>query len=102
MAAYLHHNYIGGRVLADDSAASAFIFAAGLNLKDFVTVGFHPFWEHAIISPIDNVAWVVATHGDSVSQDMAAHADRFIHLREVAKDGKVALYQRLPLPPGLA
>jgi hypothetical protein len=102
VAAYLRHNYKGGRVLADDAAASAFMFAAGLDLRDFVTVGFHPFWEDALISPFGSVTWVVVFHGDSVSADMAAHPDRFSRFHEVIKDQKVALYERLPPPPRIS
>jgi hypothetical protein len=69
-----HHR--GGEVLADDSAASAFMFEPNLDLSDFVTVGFHPFWDHALVSPASNVAWVVAFRGDAVSTDMGAHPDR--------------------------
>jgi hypothetical protein len=98
VAAYLRHNYSGGRVLVDDAASSAFIFSAGLDLKDFVTIGFHPFWEEAIISPYPNVEWVAVSHGDAVSADMSAHPDRFVRFHQVSKDGKVTLYERLPLP----
>jgi hypothetical protein len=98
-ASYLHAHYHGGEILADDSAASAFIFAANLDLKEFVTVGFHPFWEHAIVAPANNVAWVVATPGDAIATDISAHGDRFAQFRQVLKDGKITLYQRVPSSP---
>jgi hypothetical protein len=98
-AAYLHHHYRGGLVLADDSMASAFMFATDLDLKQFVTVGFHPYWEHAIVSPGANVAWAVAFPGDAISADVSAHPDRFSRFQLVMTDGGVRLYQRDPNTP---
>jgi len=93
-AAYLHHNYRGGEVLADDSSASAFMFAADLDLRQFVTVGFHPYWERALASPSTNVAWTVAFPGDAVSRDMSAHPDRFARFHLVMTDGPIKVYER--------
>ena len=50
-AAYLHRHYRGGGILADDSEASNTIFAADINLREFVTPGSHPFWDRAIAEP---------------------------------------------------
>lgn len=94
VAAFLRTHYRGGRVLADDSVASPFMFAADLDLKEFVTVGFHPFWEEALAAPADHVAWAVAVPGDAIATDMAAHPDRFAGFRPVLTDGRLTLYQR--------
>ncbi len=94
VADYLQRHYTGGEVLADDSAASPLIFATGLDLKNFVTVGFHPFWEHALRNPAGNVRWVLAYPGDEVSTDMHAHPDRFRSFHLVLSQGAVHLYQR--------
>jgi hypothetical protein len=97
-AAYLHRHYSGGEVLADDSASSAFIFAADLNLKTFVTPGFHPFWERAITTPWRNVRWAVAAPGDAISNDLQRHPDRFARFRLVLTDGTIRLYRRADVP----
>jgi hypothetical protein len=94
VADYLQRHYTGGEVLADDSAASPLIFATGLDLKNFVTVGFHPFWEHALRNPAGNVRWVLAYPGDEVSTDMHAHPDRFRSFHLALSQGAVHLYQR--------
>jgi hypothetical protein len=97
-AAYLAGHYHGGEILADDSAASALMFASGLDLKEFVTVGFHPFWAHALAAPADHVAWVVSYPGDAVSADLAAHPDRFHRFRLAVSQGRIRVYQRIPVP----
>ena len=56
IANYIHRHYHGGEILADDSAAMSVMFASDLDLRDFVTDGFHPFFEHALASPTTNVA----------------------------------------------
>jgi hypothetical protein len=94
IASFLRQHYRGGEVLADDSAASPLMFATDLDLKNFVTVGFHPFWEHALRNPEGNVKWVLAFPGDQVSADMHAHPGRFQSFRLVVSQGAVHLYQR--------
>jgi hypothetical protein len=94
-AAYLHSHYAGGRVLADDSEASKEIFAANLDLKEFVTPGFHPYWEHAITDPQSHVRWVVAAHGDAITADLLEHPDRFAGFRLVLTDNFIRLYERV-------
>ncbi len=94
-AAYLAHHYRGGEVLADDSAASSLMFASGLNLREFVTVGFHPYFAQAIDHPARHVSWVVAYPGDAVTADLAAHPDRFGDFRLRVTQGRIKLYQRV-------
>jgi hypothetical protein len=94
IAHYIQHHYRGGRILADDSAATAIMFASGLDLRDFVTVGFHPYFERAQASPATNVAWVLALPGDAVFQDMHAHPDRFARFKLVVSQGQTHLYER--------
>jgi hypothetical protein len=103
-AAYLSQHYRGGEVLADDSAASALMFASNLDLRQFVTVGFHPYWEQAISSPAQNVAWVVSFPKDAVAADLASHPDRFRDFRLVTTDGRIRVYERVPAhrPTGAA
>ena len=50
-AAYLRARYHGGEILADDSVASPFMFATGLDLREFITPGFHPYYQDALRSP---------------------------------------------------
>ena len=94
-AQYLHTHYRGGEVLADDSAASSFMFAANLDLKQFVSPGAHPFWDEALVAPARHVAWVVALPGDAVTQDMAAHPDRFKSFKRVEVDGNIHLFRHV-------
>ena len=93
-AAYLTHHYRGGEILADDSAASSLMFASGLDLKEFVTVGFHPYFADALADPVHHVTWVVAYPGDAVTADIAAHPDRFRDFHVVATQGRAKVYAR--------
>ena len=94
-AAYLGHHYRGGAVLADDSAASSLMFASGLDLKQFVTVGFHPYFARAIADPIRHVTWVVAYPGDAVTADLTSHPDRFRDFKLVVSQGRIKVYARV-------
>jgi hypothetical protein len=93
-AMYLGAHYGGGRVLADDTTSSPLIYASGLNLREFVTVGFKPYYANAIEDPSANVRWVVAVPGDDVFHDMEAHPERFAAFHLVLTDGDIHLYQR--------
>jgi hypothetical protein len=93
-AQFLQTHYRGGEVLADDAGASSFMFAADLDLEQFVSPGAHPYWEKALVSPARYVAWVVATPGDGVSQDLSAHPDRFRSFRLVDRDRTLLLFER--------
>lgn len=93
-AAYLGKHYSGGQVLADDASAAPFMFASGLPLRDFTTIGMHPYWEHAIVDPRKNVRWLVVYPGDAVYSDMKSHPDRFTGYRQVFHSGPVTLYER--------
>lgn len=93
-ARYLHDHYRGGEILADDSAASPLMFASQLDLRQFVTPGAHPYWEHALDSPGRNVQWAVAYPEDAVSADMAAHPGRFHSFRLVEVDGTARIWKR--------
>ncbi len=95
-ARYLAQHYRGGGVLADDSAASSLIFASNLDLKQFVTIGSHPFWERTIASPSQHVAWVVSYPNDAVTADMTAHPDRFSDFRLAVAQGKIKVFERIP------
>ncbi len=95
-AAYLHARYHGGEILADDSVASPFMFATGLDLRDFITPGFHPYYQNALRSPAANVDWAVAFPGDQVSTDMTAHPDRFHRFRLAYTEGVIRIFRRLP------
>jgi len=98
-AAYLSHHYRGGEILADDSAASSLMFASGLDLKQFVTVGFHPYFAQALADPAHRVAWVVAYPGDAVTADLTAHPGRFRDFHLVVTQGRARVYARtFPTP----
>jgi hypothetical protein len=90
--ATLARAYHGGEILADDASASGIMFASGLNLSQFVTVGFHPFFEHAMADPADSVEWVLAFDGDAISDAIDQHPARFSAFYLVVRDGRARLY----------
>ncbi len=91
-AAALARYYTGGEILADDASASAVMFASGLNLSQFVTIGFHPYFENAMADPAHNVQWIVAYDGDSIATAMAKNPGRFDAFHLVLRDGRVRLF----------
>jgi Dolichyl-phosphate-mannose-protein mannosyltransferase len=93
-AAFLHAHYRGGEVLADDAASATFIFASDLDLDQFVTVGFHPYWERAMTEPAKHVRWLATVPGDAVDINMKRHPERFKEFRLVKRDGRMRIYQR--------
>jgi hypothetical protein len=94
-AEYLAAHYTGGRILADDSVASALMFQSGLDLTQFVTIGFHPYWGEALGDPAKHVAWALAFPNDAVSGDMRSHPDRFRDFRLVFEKDRIKLYERI-------
>ena len=94
IANYLRTHYRGGEILADDSAASSVMFASDLDLKEFVSPGFHPFWEEALADPSAHVQWVLAFPGDAVTTDMGTHPGRFSDFTAVRKQNGATLYRR--------
>jgi hypothetical protein len=96
IAGYLRTHYRGGEILADDSAASSVMFASYLDLKEFVSPGFHPFWEEALADPSDHVEWVLAFPGDAVTTDLRTHPGRFSDFTPVLTQSNATLYRRKP------
>jgi hypothetical protein len=97
VADYLRSHYRGGEVLADDRSASSAMFESHLDLAQFVSPGFHPYWEHALADPPAHVQWVLAYPGDAVARDMSAHPGRFARYRLVLTDRGGRLYARRTL-----
>ncbi len=95
VAAYLGSHYQGGRVLADDSRVSPLEFSSGMDLKNFVVVGFRPYFERALHNPARHVEWVVVAQGDVVSRDMSAHPGRFVDFKMVFDRGPLKLLKRI-------
>ena len=92
-AAFLHANYKGGEILADDSDASAFMFGTDLDLKEFVTPGAHRDWRRTLVAPASYVRWAVAVPGDAVSNDRLRHKDRFHDFELAFTDGNIKVYK---------
>jgi hypothetical protein len=92
-ATTLAHDYHGGGILADDFSASGVMFASGLNLRQFVTVGFHPYFEQAMADPRRHVTWVLAFDGDAISHAIEQHPDRFAAFQIVLREGRARLYK---------
>ena len=93
-AKYLSRNYHGGEVLADDADDTPFIFASGLDLKEFVTVGFQPWYDDAMRDPAAHVEWIAASDNDAIDQNMHANPDRFSAFRLVFTDPHLRIYRR--------
>ena len=93
-AAYLHARYRGGEVLADDSVASPFMFATGLDLREFVTPGFHPYYQRALSRRLQSVVWVVMYGRDAIAKDISAHPERFDRFHPVMSEGIIRIFKR--------
>ncbi len=92
---YLHQHYQGGRILADEASSAPLIFASGLDLDAFVTVGSHPYYENAVAAPAANVEWIVAYDGDAMSANISAHPQLFAGYAVVIHDGRARLLERV-------
>ena len=95
IANYLGKHYRGGAILADESSSAPLIFASGLDLSAFVTIGYHPYYENALAAPANNVEWVVMSAGDAIAEDMRLHPGRFRDYSVVLSDGRSRLLQRM-------
>ena len=93
-AIYLRDHYRGGDVLADDSTASSLIFTSGIDLRNIITVGYHPYFAETIADPVHHVAWVVSYPNDAVTTDIEQHPQRFADFRVVNTQGKIKIYER--------
>jgi uncharacterized membrane protein len=107
VAAYLRAHYTGGRILADDgsSGVAPLIFMSGLNLREFVTAGAHPYYEEALSDPAANVEWVLLSSRDQIDDHVNAFPSRFVHFKMVFQrkhtenTDVINLYQRIPDVP---
>jgi hypothetical protein len=94
-AEYLSRHYGSGRVLVDDAFASPFMFATGLDLREFVTAGEHPYYERALEDPASKVEWLGVYYGDEIDTEMRRHDDRYKAFEEVFEYGRVRLFRRV-------
>jgi hypothetical protein len=94
-AAFLRGHYHGGRILADDYLASPMMFASGINLREFITVGYRPYYQNALRAPDSNVEWVVRIFTDDVDRTMREHPERFVRFKPVFDGhGRFLIYVR--------
>ncbi len=56
---YLHTQYQGGLILVSSASADAFIFRAGIPLKNFITEGTGHYWAESLSSPSRYATWIV-------------------------------------------
>jgi hypothetical protein len=94
-AAYLRDHYHGGRILADDYLASPMMFASGIHLAEFVTVGYGRYYQNALQAPDRNVEWIVRIFTDDVDKTMREHPERFARFKAVYDGhGRFVIYVR--------
>ena len=89
------HPCWGGQTSADHSAKSSPMFASGLDLSQFTTIGFHPTFDQAIATPAQHAAGVVSYPGHAVTADITDRPDRFAQFRPVVSQDRIELYQRI-------
>ncbi|MDQ6919993.1 MAG: hypothetical protein M3170_00085 [Candidatus Dormibacteraeota bacterium] len=94
-AAYLREHYHGGSILADDYLASPMMFASGIDLREFITVGYRPYYENALRVPDRNVQWIVRIFTDDVDKTMREHPERYVRYKQVFDGhGRFLIYAR--------
>jgi hypothetical protein len=94
-AAFLRGHYHGGRILADDYLASPMMFASGIKLREFITVGYRPYYQNALSAPDSNVEWIVRIFTDDVDRTMREHPERFVRFKPVFDGhGRFLIYVR--------
>jgi hypothetical protein len=70
---YLHDHYQGGLILVSSASADAFIFRAGIPLKNYITEGTSYYWKESLQDPARHATWVVffGDHTDRVGKAVA-------------------------------
>jgi hypothetical protein len=58
-SAFLNHNYKGGLILISSASSDAFIFRAGIPLKNFITEGTGKYWTESLTDPTRHAEWIV-------------------------------------------
>ncbi|MBV9099516.1 MAG: glycosyltransferase family 39 protein [Candidatus Dormibacteraeota bacterium] len=110
VASYLKAHYTGGHILADDgsSAIAPLIFMSGIDLREFVTAGFHPYYENAKADPAGNAAWVLESSRDQIEGEMQFFPSRYVQYKLVyhvlQNTDVINLWERIgpaPAPPTL-
>lgn len=56
---YLHNHYDEGLILVSSASADAFIFRAGIPLKNYITEGTGYYWKESLEDPVRHATWVV-------------------------------------------
>ena len=56
---YLHDHYEDGLILVSSASADAFIFRAGIPLKNYITEGTAYYWKESLQDPIRHATWIV-------------------------------------------
>lgn len=62
---FLNENHDGGLVLVSSASADAFIFRAGLPLKNFITEGTGDYWRESLEDPSRHASWIVFFNDES-------------------------------------
>jgi hypothetical protein len=70
------------------------MFASNLDLRNFVTIGEHPYYQRSLKNPAAHVVWVIAQSGDTITKDMDAHPGRFTNFKLVFHHGDIKLFKR--------
>ncbi|MDQ3098988.1 MAG: glycosyltransferase family 39 protein [bacterium] len=58
-SSFLNSNYRGGLILASSASEDAFIFRAGIPLKNFITEGTGHYWRESLEHPSRYATWIV-------------------------------------------
>lgn len=56
---YLYDHHTGGLILVSSASADAFIFRAGIPLRNFITEGTGYYWKNSLHDPRQHATWVV-------------------------------------------
>lgn len=100
---HLRRDYQGGRILVSFGSLAPVVWETQLPLREFVHEGTHSYWDHAVVDPEREVAWVMLTRGDvldRIRQYRPGFPEGFV---KVDGFNRISLYRRArDLAPRLA
>lgn len=84
---FLHDHYNQGLILVSSASSDAFIFRAGIPLKNFITEGTGYYWRDSLRDPAKFATWLV------FFQDKSDRVGKIMPPKEILRKSFVMVYQ---------
>jgi hypothetical protein len=93
---FLHDHYKDGLILASSASSDAFIFRAGIPLKNFITEGSGHYWKESLKDPSVYPTWIVffRDHTDRVGKEIYLSPKLTKNFTELYHDDTYRIWKR--------